>query len=91
MDGQELRLEQLKPGMKLQATVTTTVTPVTERTTTIGSGKVWYVSGNTLIVTLPNNENRTFKVDDLYRFNVGGQPASVHDLRRHGYQRAEDR
>jgi 2-oxoglutarate dehydrogenase E2 component (dihydrolipoamide succinyltransferase) len=53
-----------------------------ERTTTIGSGRVWYVSGNTLIVTLPNNENRSFKVDDSYRFTVAGQPASVHDLKK---------
>jgi len=82
VDGQELTLQQLRPGTKLQATVTTTVTPVTERTTTIGSGKVWFVSGNSLIVTLPNNENRQFKVDDSYRFNVGGQPASVHELRK---------
>ena len=82
VDGQELTLQQLRPGTKLHATLTTTITPVTERTTTIGSGKVWFVSGNSLIVTLPNNENRQFKVDDSYRFNVGGQPASVHELRK---------
>lgn len=82
IDGKELTVHDLKPGTRLTATVTTTLTPITERTTTIGSGKVWYVSGNTVIVTLPNNENRQYKVDDNYRFNVGGQKASVHDLRK---------
>src|SRR5580765_5981910 len=82
IDGKELTVHDLKPGTRLTATVTTTITPVTERTTTIGSGRVWYVSGNTVIVTLPNNENRQYKVDDSYRFNVGGQKASVHDLKK---------
>jgi hypothetical protein len=82
IDGQEMTVGQLKPGTKLTATITTTTTPVTERTTTVGSGKVWYVSGNTVIVTLPNNENKQYKVAESYRFNVNGQKASVHDLRK---------
>jgi len=82
IDGQDVSVHDLKPGTKLTATVTTTTTPVTERTTTIGTGKVWYVSGNTVILTLPNNENRMYKVTEDYKFNVHGQPASVHDLRK---------
>ena len=82
VDGKELTLRDLKPGTKLQATVTTTTTPVTERTTTIGTGKVWFVSGNNVILTLPNNENRQYKVQDSYRFTVGGQKASVYDLKK---------
>lgn len=82
IDGQERTVNELQPGTKLTATVTTTTTPVTERTTTVGSGKVWYVAGNTVILTLPNNENRMYKVNDNYRFMVEGQKASVHDLRK---------
>lgn len=82
VDGQELSVHDLKPGTTLHATVTTTNTPVTTRTTTIGTGKVFFVSGNTVIVTLPNNENKVYKVKDSYRFNVEGKPASVHDLRK---------
>lgn len=82
VDGKDLTVSELKPGTKLTATVTTTTTPVTERTTTIGTGKVWFVSGNTVILTLPNNENRMYKVNDNYRFTVGGEKASVHDLRK---------
>lgn len=82
IDGQELTVHDLKPGTKLTATITTTTTPITERTTTIGSGKVWWVNGNNVIVTLPNGENKMYKVKDSYQFNVNGQPATVHDLRK---------
>lgn len=82
VDGRELTVGELKPGTKLTATVTTTTTSVTDRTTTVGSGKVWWVNGNTVILTLPNNENRMYKVAESYRFIVDGQKASVHDLRK---------
>lgn len=82
IDGQELTVHDLKPGTKLTATTTTTTTPVTERTTTVGSGKVWWVNGNNVILTLPNGENHMYKVQESYRFNVNGQPATVHDLRK---------
>jgi len=82
IDGRELTVGQLKPGTKLTATVTTTTTPITDRTTTVGTGKVWFVSGNTVIITLPNNENRQYKVGENYRFNIGGEKASVHELRK---------
>jgi len=82
IDGKEMKVNQLEPGTKLAATVTTTTTPVTERTTTVGTGKVWYVAGNNVILTLPNNENRMYKVNENYRFIVNGQKASVHDLRK---------
>ena len=82
IDGKSQSVRGLKPGTKLTATVTTSTTPITQRTTTVGTGKVWYVSGNTVILTLPNNENRMYKVQDYYRFNIGGEKASVHDLRK---------
>lgn len=82
IDGNEVGLNDLKPGTKLKATVTTTKTSITDRTTTVGTGKVWFVSGNTVILTLPNNENRMYKVAESYRFTVDGQKATVHDLRK---------
>ena len=79
--GQQRSLRELKPGTVLNATVTTTTTPGTTTTTTTISGKVWYVSGNTVILTLPNGENKEYKVEESYRFIVNGQKASVHQLR----------
>jgi len=82
IDGKELSLAELKPGTKLRATVTNTETSITERTTTVGTGKVWYVSGTNVILTLPNGENRQYKVGKDYKFNINGQPATVFDLRK---------
>jgi LPXTG-motif cell wall-anchored protein len=82
IDGQELSVGDLKPGTRLSATVTTTTTPITERITTVGTGMVWFVSGNNVILTLPNNENRQYKVKDDYKFMVDGKPATVFELRK---------
>jgi LPXTG-motif cell wall-anchored protein len=82
IDGKEVGVRDLKPGTKLTATITTTTTPVTVRTTTVGSGRVWYVAGTTVILTLPNGENRQYKVTPDYKFTVGGKPATVFDLRK---------
>lgn len=83
IDKRDLTVHDLKPGTILLATVTTTTTPVTERTTTVGTGKVWWVSGNTVILTLPNNENRTYQVDDRYKFKIGGYTeVTVADLKK---------
>jgi LPXTG-motif cell wall-anchored protein len=82
IDGQELTVRDLKPGTKLSATITTTTTPVTERTTTVGTATVWWVAGPNVILTLPNGENRTYKVKDNYKFIVDGKPATVFDLKK---------
>jgi RNase P/RNase MRP subunit p29 len=81
IDGKEVSVHQLKPGTQLTATVTTTTTPVTERTVTVGSGKVFFVQGNTVVITA-NGENKVYTVDDSYRFTVDGKPAGVHALRK---------
>ena len=83
IDGRDLTVHDLKPGTTLSATVTTTTTPVTDRTTTIGTGTVFWVAGKTVIVTLPNGENRTYNVKDDYKFNIeGNQNATVSDLKK---------
>ena len=83
IDGRDLTVHELKRGTKLSATVTTTTTPVTDRTTTVGMGTVWWVAGKTVIITLPNGENRTYTVKDDYRFNVeGNKNATVSDLKK---------
>jgi len=83
IDGKEVTVHDLKPGTKLSAMITTTTTPITDRTTTVGTGRVWWVSGSTLILTLPNGENREFIVKDDYKFTVNGNKnATVHDLRK---------
>lgn len=82
IDGKPVAARDLKVGTKLKATITTTTTSMTERTTTVGSGKVFYVAGNNLILTLPNGENRQYKVANDYKFTVEGKHATVFDLRK---------
>lgn len=83
IDGRDLTVHDLKPGTKLSATVTTTTTPITDRTTTVGMGTVWWVAGKTVVITLPNGENRTFTVKDDYKFNIeGNKSATVSDLKK---------
>jgi len=81
IDGRELTVHELKPGTKLTAKVITTTTPVIERTTTVGTAKVWWVGGKTVILTLPNGENRSYTVNNDYSFMVEGKKATVSELR----------
>ena len=85
VDGKELRADQLQPGTRLKATVTETSTPVTDRTVQSLEGKVWYAAGPTVILTLPNGQNRQYTVaaDSPVKFTDGeGKPITVFDLRK---------
>jgi hypothetical protein len=82
IDGQTKLIGDLKPGMVLTATVTTTTQPITLRTTTVTNGTVWYVSGNYVILKLQNGETRGYSVPAEYRFIVDGKPASASQLRK---------
>ena len=84
IDGQPKTVNQLTPGTVLTATITTTAQPVTDRTTTVTNGTVWFVDKNTnhLIVTLPNGENRWYNVPAGYMFTVEGKPATIEELRK---------
>jgi len=83
IDGRDVTVHDLKRGTRLSATVTTTTTSVTDRTTTVGTGTVWWVAGKTVIITLPNGENRTYTVEDSFKFNVeGNKTANVSDLKK---------
>ena len=81
IDGKEVGVRDLKPGTTLNATITKTTTPVMVRTTTVGTGKVWYVGGTNVILTLPNGENKQYKVKPDYKFIVNGRPATVFELK----------
>lgn len=85
VDGKELTLSELQPGTKLKATVKETSTPITERTVQTLEGTVWYVAAPTVILTLPNGENRqyTVKSDDPVKFyDNNGKEMTVFDLRK---------
>jgi LPXTG-motif cell wall-anchored protein len=82
MDGKTMTLKDLKPGIKLQQTITTTETPQTVKNVRTIKGKVWYVSANNVILTLDNGENKQYKVPDGTVFNIDGEKKTVFDLRK---------
>jgi hypothetical protein len=82
IDGQPKMLSDLHPGTILTATVITTTQPVTERTTTVTNGTVWYASGDYVVLTLANGETRDYTVPPSVQFMVDGKPATVKDLKK---------
>ena len=63
-------------------TVTTTTDTITTRTISSLTGRVQWVQGNFVILTLPNGEHREYNVPESYRFVVEGKPTSVADLKQ---------
>jgi len=84
IDGQPKTVKELTPGTVLTATVTTRAQPVTDRTTTVTNGTVWFVdkARNHLIVTMNNGENRSYDVPQGFKFTVEGKPTTIDDLRQ---------
>lgn len=83
VDGRQLGIHDLKPGMKLQRTITTTTTPQVVKTVQTVTGKVWYVAPpNTVTLTLENGENQTFKIPKGQKFTIDGQETDAFGLRK---------
>jgi LPXTG-motif cell wall-anchored protein len=83
VDGKQLGIHDLKPGMKLQRTITTTTTPKTITTVQTVTGKVWHVSPpNTVILTLEDGTNQQFKIPKGQKFTVDGQQTDAFGLKK---------
>ena len=73
VDGQQLGVHELQPGMKLQRTTVTSTTPQVVTTIQTVTGKVWHVNPPIyVILTLENGENQAFKIPDGQKFTVDG-------------------
>jgi len=83
VDGRELGIHELKPGMHLQKTVTTTTTPKVIVTTQTVTGKVWHVNPpNMVILRMENGENQQFKIPAGQKFTVNGQTTDAFGLKK---------
>jgi hypothetical protein len=83
VDGQQLGIHDLKPGMKLQRTITTTTTPKTITTVQSVTGTVWNVMPPvSVILTLADGKNQKFKIPKNQKFNVQGQMVDAWGLRK---------
>jgi hypothetical protein len=83
VDGKELGIHDLKPGMKLQRTITTTTTPRVITTTQSVTGKVWHVNPpSSVILTMENGENQQFKIPAGQKFMVNGRETDAWGLKK---------
>jgi hypothetical protein len=83
VDGKELGIHDLKPGMKLEKTVTTTTTPKIITTVKSVTGKVWHVTPPTsVILTLEDGTNQKFNIPKDQKFNVDGQMVDAWGLKK---------
>jgi hypothetical protein len=82
VDGQKLKIADLKMGTVLTGTAITTEQPMIKRTHDVLNGSVWWAAGNYVVLTDEKGENREYNVPETYQFVVEGKPASVHDLKR---------
>ena len=83
VDGKQLGIHDLKPGMKLQRTITTTSTPMTITTVQTVKGKVWAITPPlSIILTLEDGKNQQFKIPEDQKFNVEGQMVDAWGLRK---------
>ena len=83
VNGQQLSIHDLKPGMKLQRTITTTTTPRTVTTVQTVTGRVWHVSPPlSVILTMENGQNQSFKIPKDQKFEVNGQMVDAFGLKK---------
>ena len=83
VEGQQLGIHQLKPGMTLERTITTTTTPQTITTVKRVTGTVWSVNPpSSVILTLEDGTNQQFKIPDGQKFNIDGQMTDAWGLRK---------
>lgn len=83
VDGKEIGVRDLQPGMKLERTITTTTVPKTITTVQTVTGTVWNVNPpSSVILTLEDGKNQQFKIPKGQKFDVDGQQTDAWGLRK---------
>jgi RNase P/RNase MRP subunit p29 len=83
VDGKQLNVHQLAPGMKIERQTITTTTPKMITTVKTVTGTVWYVNPpSSVILTMENGKNQEFKIPKGQKFTVDGQVTDAFGLRK---------
>ena len=83
VDGKDLTVQQLRPGMQLTRTITTTEVPKNVETVRTISGKVWFINApSTVILQFPDNSTKQYKIPEGQKFKVDGKERSAFALRK---------
>jgi RNase P/RNase MRP subunit p29 len=81
--GKELGVHDLKPGMKLERTITTTSTPQTVTTVQTVTGTIWQIVPPTSVtLTLEDGTNQQFTIPKGQKFNVNGETVDAFGLKK---------
>jgi LPXTG-motif cell wall-anchored protein len=83
VDGKQLNVHQLTPGMQVERQTITTTVPKMITTIKTVSGVVWNVNPpSSVILRLENGKTQRFKIPDGQKFNVGGEMKDAWSLRK---------
>ena len=83
VEGKSLGIHDLKAGMKLERTITITTTPKTVTTVQTVTGKVFHVTPpNSVILTLDDGTNQSFKIPKGQKFNINGKETDAFGLKK---------
>lgn len=83
VDGKQIGVHDLKPGMKLQRSITTTSISKTITTVQNVTGTVWAINPPlSVILTLADGSNQQFKIPKNQKFNVDGQMVDAWGLKK---------
>ena len=82
VDGNQIGIHDVKVGMKLQKTITTTTTPAIITKVETVKGKVFHVNPPlSVILTLEDGTNKEFHIPEGQKFEVEGQMVDAFGLR----------
>jgi hypothetical protein len=83
VDGKQLNVHQLQPGMTVERQTITTTTPKMITTIKTVTGTVWQVfPPNSVILRMDNGKNQQFKIPNGQKFTVGGQETDAFGLKK---------
>jgi len=82
VDGKQITVAELRPGMKLERTTITTTTDRVVQSVRTTKGTVWQVNAPYVIFTGPDGQNKQVKVPDGTKFTIDGEQKTVFDLRK---------
>jgi LPXTG-motif cell wall-anchored protein len=83
VNGQQLGVHDLKPGMLIQRTTITTTVPKVTTTVQTVTGTVFFVNPPTsVILTMADNTNQRFTIPKGQMFNVNGQMTDAFGLKK---------
>jgi RNase P/RNase MRP subunit p29 len=83
VDGKELNIHQLKPGMTIEKQTVTSTTLRLVTTVETVTGKVWQITPPTsVMLTLENGENQRFKIPKGQKFTINGKETDAFGLKK---------